>query len=92
MIEVKGEYLIRYKGRDLTVVQISDRNLVPTDPAEVRVLDGDGDEHRHLDHHRVEEGAHQGHTAARLDIRGEMEEDLLQDLRREMRESGPVHI
>ena len=91
MTEIQGEYLIRDIGGNLTVVEISHRDLVPPDPTEVRVLDGDGDQHRDLDHHRVEQGADQRHTAARLQVRGEVEEDLLQDLRRQMGESGPGH-
>ena len=91
LTEVQRKYLIRDIGSDLAVVEIAHWDLVPPDPAEVRVLDRDGDKHRDLDHHRVEEGADQGHAAACLQIRGEVEEYLLQDLGRQMRESGPGH-
>ena len=91
LTEVQREYLIGDIGSDLAVVEIAHRDLVPPEPAEVRVLDGDGDEHWDLNHHRVEEGADQGHAAAGLQVGGEVEEDLLQDLGRQTRESSPGH-
>lgn len=71
LTQVGGKYLVRHVGGNLTIVKISYRDIVLSQPSQVVILDRDSDQDWNTDYHRVYNVVHVADKLRHVEISGD---------------------